>query len=69
MAAKRLLILAGDFVEDYEVMAPQARRLNSSATRYMSFALGNRQASRFARPYTTTRGTRPIRKSLVIISF
>ena len=67
MAAKKILMLTGDFTEDYETMVPFQALLMVGHTVHAACP-GKKTGERCGRRCTTSRVTRPIRKSLATIS-
>ena len=61
MAAKKILMITGDFTEDYETMVPFQALLMVGHT--VTVCPARRPASRSRPPCTTSRATRPTAKS------
>ena len=67
MAAKKILMLVGDYVEDYEAMVPLQILL--TVGHHVDVVCPARsRASRCGRPSTISRGTRPIARSAATTS-
>lgn len=67
MAKKKILMLAGDFVEDYEIMVPYQMLLMVGHDVDV-VSPGKKPGDVIAtRPCTILRGTRPIRKNAATI--
>ena len=68
MAKKRILMIVGDFAEDYETMVPfQALTMVGHQVDAVCPGQGA-WATRLPRPFTISRATRPIRRNADIIS-
>jgi len=67
MTSAKLLLLAGDFVEDYEIMVP-FQALQMVGHTVDAVCPGKRKAIRSARRFTTLRATRLIPKSAATTS-
>ena len=67
MTGKRILMLVGDFVEDYEVMVPfQALQMVGP---FMLFIPIKRLGKQSVLPYMTLKEIKPIQKNRVTTSF
>jgi len=66
MGKKKILLLAGDYVEDYEIMVPFQALLMVGHTVH-AVCPGRNPESRCAPPFTTLKAIRRIRKSAVTI--
>ena len=67
MPSAKILMLVGDYVEDYEVMVP-FQTLHVSATPSTPFAPTKNPAKPCAQPFTISKAIKHTPKSLVTIS-
>ena len=68
MSVKKILMLVGDYVEDYEVMVPFQALLMVGHVVHAQSVPTKKPARKYARRFTTSRATRLTVKSPAIIS-